>query len=298
MVKEAVIISHPALFSHLIPAKSRYCTFLHLICTEPTIQVNKINLPTLVGYSGAQLRLRAKIAGAAFVPVSGAKTMDLTEIRVSGYDPFDPVTEDGGSWGDVVVQTLNENGKDTATYYFFDFQEEGVTYFGWYNNGEYDKPLAKGEVVLASGEGIWTYCSDFGYDYQLQSAGQVLTDKDQPTLLRLRAKMVANVTPVDVDLTDCYVSGYDPFDPVTEEGGSWGDVVVQILNENGKDTATYYFFDFQEEGVTYLGWYKNGEYDQPLAKGEVVTGAGQGLWTYCSDFGYDYCFVWPKVDVK
>ena len=251
-----------------------------------------------MGYSGAQLRLNAKIAGAAFVPVSGAKTMDLTEIKVSGYDPFDPTTEDGGCWGEVYVQVLNAAGKDTATYNFFDFQEEGETYFGWYKNGEYDQPLVKGEVVLASGEGILTKCSEFGYDYKLQSAGQVLTDKDMPTLLRLNARMVSNVTPVDVDLTDCYVNGYDSFNPATEDGGCWGEVYVQILNAAGKDTATYNFFDFQEDGETYFGWYKNGEYDQPLAKGDVVMGPGQGILTKCSEFGYDYCFVWPKVDVK
>ena len=224
--------------------------------------------------------------------------MDLSEIKVSGYDPFDPVTEDGGTYGEVYVQVLNDAGKDIATYYFFDFREEGETYLGWYKDGEYDQPLAKGDVVLASGEGILTKCSEFEFPYQLQSAGQVLTDKDMPTLLRLNARMVSNVTPVNVDLKDCYVNGYDEFDPVTEDGGTYGEVYVQILNDAGKDTATYYFFDFQEDGETYFGWYKDGEYDQPLVKDEVVIGPGQGILTKCSEFEYDYCFVWPKVDVK
>ena len=153
-------------------------------------------------------------------------------------------------------------------------------------------PLKAGDVPLAPGEGILTKCEDDGYG--LQSAGQVLTDKDMPTVLRLRSKMVANVTPVDVDLTDCYVTGYDPFED--GDGGAYGEVVVQILDDRGKNTADYYWYDYSEDGETYFGWYVDGDTEQPLEKGVEILGPGQGVLTKCEDDGYS--FVWPKVDVK
>ena len=267
----------------------------HCNCSPIPVILNASNP---VGYSGAELRLNAKIAGAAFVPVSGEKTMDLTEIKVTGYDPFE---EEGGAFGEVYAQVLNDRGKDTATYFWLDYinDETGATIYGWYKDSEEDQPLVKDEVILASGEGILVKCSEFGYNYQLQSAGQVLTDKDMPTKLRLNARMVANVTPTEVDLKDCYVTGYTPFE---EDGGAFGEVYVQVLDDRGKDTETYFWLDYinDESGAEIFGWYKDSEEDQPLVKGTVVMKAGQGILAKCSEF-YDeqpYFFVWPKVDMK
>ena len=220
--------------------------------------------------------------------------MDLTEIKVTGYDPYDPVEEEGGAFGEVLVQELNENGRNTSMYQFFDYEEEGTKYYGWYKDGDPEQPIAKGDVVLAPGEGILTKSDDAGYGFQ--SAGQVLTDKDQPVLLRKLAKMVANITPVVVDLKDCYVTGYDPYDPVEEEGGAFGEVLIQELNENGRNTSMYQFFDYEEEGTKYFGWYKDGDPEQPIKAGDVMIGPGLGILTKSEDAGYS--FVWPKVDVK
>ena len=246
-----------------------------------------------MGYSEATLRQDAKIAGAAFVPVSGTVN-DLTEMRPTGYDPYDPVEDEGGAFGEVYIQILNSYGKDIATYSWYDMEDEGTPYRGWFKDDDLEQPLNAGEVKLAPGEGILTKSSDDGYG--LQSSGQVLTDKDMPVLLRQDAKMVANITPVDVDLINCYVLGYDPYDPVEDEGGAFGEVYIQVLNSYGKDIATYSWYDMQDEGTPYCGWYKDDDLEQPLAKGAVVMGPGQGILTKSADDGYS--FVFPKVDVK
>ena len=115
-----------------------------------------------MGYSGAELRLRSKIAGAAFVPVSD-KANDLTQIKVTGYDPFED--GDGGAYGEVVVQILDDRGKNTADYYWYDYSEDGETYFGWYVDGDTEQPLEKGVEILGPGQGVLTKCEDDGYSF-------------------------------------------------------------------------------------------------------------------------------------
>ena len=239
------------------------------------------------------------------MPVSG-DTLDLVDVKVTGYDPF--VEGEGGAYGEVNAQILTDVGVTEESYFWNDFVEydydgEGNdrTWYGWYADGE-EVAISRGDCVFAPGEGFMVICESYDFDYSLQSAGQVLTTADKPTELRLYQKLVSNPTPVTVDLTQCYIDGYDPF--VEGEGGAYGEVNVQKLSDVGVTVESYFWNDFIEydydgEGNdrTWYGWYADGE-EAPIKVGDCTIDAGEGLMVICESYDYDYTFVWPKVDVK
>ena len=198
-------------------------------------------------------------------------------MKVTGYD--------GSTQGDVYIQTLDEFGRDTGTYTWYDYtsKKTGAKFYGWYND---DDELIDPEVVtFQAGEGIWAYCDGDGF--QFQSAGQVATSK---VVVELQdgGLSVANPTPVTIDLTDCTISGY--------EDSTQGDVYIQTLDEFGRDTATYTWYDYtsKKTGKEFLGWFND---DDELIEKETVTMApGVGIWAYCDGDGFTFEF--PGVDVK
>ena len=70
------------------------------------------------------------------------------DITISGYD-----TDEGYADFQIIAQKLNGYGKTVSSYSFCDFEEEGETYFGWYDDdmNEYNN------LKLAPGEGLWIY---------------------------------------------------------------------------------------------------------------------------------------------
>ena len=79
--------------------------------------------------------------------------------------------------------------------------------------------------------------------------------------------MVSNTTPVDVDLTDIDVTGYNP----TE--GTEADVKVQILDAFGMGGMTYSYYDVPGELTAWVDGL-----DEEVSEGAVVVGPGEGLW--------------------
>lgn len=185
---------------------------------------------------------------AQFVAVSD-KAIDLTDIKVTGYDE---ITE-----GDVYVQGLTADGKATAIYTYYDVPGELT---GWVDS--YDELVEPGQVTLEPGEGLWVSApsSDFG----LLTAGQVPTSGISVSL-RYGFKLVGNNTPVAVDLTNIDVTGYDE---ITE-----GDVYVQGLTADGKATAIYTYYDVPGE---LTGWVDS--YDEIVEPEQVMVEAGEALW--------------------
>ena len=98
----------------------------------------------VVGYDQTGLRFGAKGAGAAFVPVDGAATIDLQDIKVTGYD----ATE--GSEEEVTAQTLDNAGRTLKTYSWIDLTDGSDVYYGWYEDGELVE-----NVSLISGESLY-----------------------------------------------------------------------------------------------------------------------------------------------
>ena len=81
-------------------------------------------------------------------------TVDLIDCCVSGYEE--------GAGGEVQVQTLNEYGQTQATYFWYDIPDEDI--LGWFDLSE--EPLNRGDVTMAPGAGLWTYCSADGFNFE------------------------------------------------------------------------------------------------------------------------------------
>ena len=86
-------------------------------------------------------------------------------------------------------------------------------------------------------------------------------------------------------MINCYVSGY-----ATE---NMGDVQVQTLTGAGGTDRTFIWYDFEQDEVTYYGWFDADTFE-PLSADEVTLAPGEGLWTVSTD---TLEFVWPKVSL-
>lgn len=243
-----------------------------------------LTTPYAVGYGPSALQESGISAGATFTPVTKGELIDLTDIKVDGY-----MDVEGYCDGFVNVQTLDEAGRTKETYFWMDDGMGGAgEFYGWYPTGG-DTPIAKGVVTIQPGEGLWAFCQRDGFSFQ--SSGEVPTATDVIVTLQESGLTVVNPTPVSVDLTDTYITGY-----MEVEGYCDGFVNVQTLDEAGRTQETYFWMDdgMGGEGEFY-GWYPTGG-DTPIAKGVVTVLPGQGLWSFSQRDGF--YFNWPKVDVK
>ena len=75
-------------------------------------------------------------------------TLTLSQITVSGYN-----TEDGYADFGIVAKKLNGFGVGGTEYCWCDFEEDGDTYYGWFDGdmNEYN------DIEVAAGEGLWIY---------------------------------------------------------------------------------------------------------------------------------------------
>ena len=229
----------------------------------------------VVGYAQAQGRFGAKILGAQFVNIGEDQEIDIQDLI-----PVGPYTGEYSKAG-VYIQFLNENGVDTATYYFYDTAEKtgsrpAPARYGWYTDAN---RFQKAEgVTVKPGEGIYFYAPDD--TWYLRSNGEVAQSPTQITL-RFGAKMVVNPLPVPVDMQKISVaSGYDPSGDYSKAG-----LYLQVLNENGVDTATFYFYDTAEKtgsrpAPARFGWYTDANRFQ---LGELTVQPGEGIYVYAPD---------------
>ena len=231
----------------------------------------------VVGYNGAALRGGSQAAGvgASFVNVDNTD-LTLGNLTVVGYD-----AEEGYGDFEVIAQKLNGYGKSGTSFYWCDYEEEGIKYYGWYDE---DMNSYNDEEIII-GEGLWVYSPNA--NFKLQSSGAV-PSSDISVALRggSQAKLVTNPMPVNLTLKDITVTGYN-----AEEGYGDFEIIAQKLNGYGKSGISYYWCDYEEEGVTYYGWYDEDmkEYnDEPVS-------AGEGLWIYSSSTAYSVVFPAPTL---
>ena len=240
-----------------------------LFATEGTLS------SSVVGYASAELQQDGISAGTCFVPVTG-EVIDLADLKVTGYDA------DEGTDSDVEIQTLDEYGRTARSFSWKDFTSKKGTWYGWYEDGE--DLVESGDVTFQPGEGLWVYCSDDGFG--LQSAGAV-PQSDVSVELQQDGLTIANPTPVNADLALSKITGYD------EDDGTDSDVELQTLDEYGRTARSFSWKDFTSKKGTWYGWYEDGE--DLIYEGDVEILPGRGLWTYCTDDGFN--FVWPKVSL-
>ena len=229
----------------------------------------------VVGYDQTALRGggQAAGAGASFIRVDGNATT-LSDIGVTGYD-----TTEGYADFEVEAKQLDGAGRGGTGYCWCDFEEDGVTYKGWFDGdmNEYN------DLELAPGEGLWVYSPSTSF--KLQSSGSVPKTSISVTLRGGgQGKMVANPMPATLTLGQITVSGYD-----TEEGYADFEIEAKKLDGAGRGGTGYCWCDFEEDGVTYYGWYDGdmNEYN------DVEVAAGEGLWIYSPSTSYSVVFPSP-----
>ena len=182
----------------------------------------------------------------------------LADLTVSGYDPYDPVEDEGGTSGDFNIQFLSSSGTMEARYYWYDDDEKT----GWFDR----TGVSADAVKLDAGKGVWTS----GRGLTLTSAGAV-NESDIVIVTRSSGNQaIANTTPVALKLSQLAITGYDPYDPEEDEGGTSGDFNIQFLSSSGTMVARYYWYDDDEK----TGWFdRTGE-----SAANVEIPAGTGVW--------------------
>ncbi len=227
----------------------------------------------VVGYDTLALRGggQAKGAGASFLTVNG-DAITLGDIKIAGYD-----TTEGYADFQVIAKQLDGAGRGGTTYSWCDFEEEGETYLGWYD----DDMNCYNDLELVAGEGLWVYSPST--DFNIVSSGAVPTS-DIAVALRGggQAKMVANPMPATVTLGQITVTGYD-----TTEGYADFQIIAKKLDGAGRGGTAYSWCDFEEEGETYYGWYD----DDMNEYNDVEVVPGEGLWIYSPST--DFAVVFP-----
>lgn len=223
-----------------------------------------------MGYASADTQENGLTVGAQFVPVSGS-TCDLTDLRVTGYDA------ESGTEADVQLQTLDEYGRTVKNYAFYDVPGK---FTGWFGDDEIQAEV--GDVVIQSGEGLWSMSSGDGFG--IQSAGMVPTS-DIAVILQENGLSIVNPTPVSILLSQCSVGGYEA------EVGTEADVQVQTLDEYGRTVKNYAFYDVPGK---FTGWFDDGEVEA-IDENDVTILPGQGLWTMSTADGFT--FIFPGVNL-
>ena len=271
-----------------------------------TVGFSDVTSANIVGYMNRDLEATALALGPSFVNVSG-EDIDLVDISVTGYEPYNYEKDEGGARGDVQMATLTAGGNTATNYKWYDYTKRGdtpdedVVMKGWYKVVSRKNVLcARGEVTLQPGEGLWS--NTLAYDQKLVSSGEVATKADVATAMPASGMMIATPLPVNVDLVDMYVRGYDPYDYEKDEGGARGDVQVSTLTAGGNTDTIYKWYDYTKRGdtpdedVVMYGWYKVVSRKNVLCvRDEVVLASGEGLWT--NTLAEDQTLYWPKVEV-
>ena len=205
--------------------------------------------------SSGNAMLAAQFASVA--ATDGSAT--LADLSIGGYDAYDPVEDEGGTSGDFKIMFLSSSGTTEASYSWFDDDEKK----GWFDaSGN-----TADSVKIEAARGVWTR----GLGLSLTSAGKVSED-DVVVITRSNGNQaIANTTPVSVKLSQIAVTGYDPYDPVEDEGGTSGDFKIMFLTSSGTTAASYSWFDDDEK----TGWFDADN----VAAGNVEISAGTGVWT-------------------
>ena len=229
----------------------------------------------VVGYDTFGLRANGQASGvgASFVNVDNSD-MTLADLSVTGYD-----VAEGYADFQVQAKKLNGFGVGGTTYYWCDFEEEGETYKGWFDEDMNDY----NDESLVPGEGLWVYSPST--DFKIQSSGAVPKTAIAVTLrANGQAKMVANPMPATLTLSQITVAGYS-----AEDGYADFQIQAKKLNGFGVGGTTYYWADFEEEGDVYYGWYDEDMNDY----NDVEVVAGEGLWIYSPSTDFSVVFPSP-----
>lgn len=222
--------------------------------------------------------------GAAFVPVS-SDVVDLSDLKVTGYT--------GSVKSGVEAQTLDEYGDSDRSFQWFDGTVGKVTLYGWYEDGDpsclHDDYDEEDRVRIQPGSGLCIFVND--PSMTIESAGQVPQEDVSVEMPSDEGTLIANPTPLVVDLSDTKIAGYT--------GSVKAGVELQTLDEYGDTDRSFQWFDGTVGKVTLYGWYEDGDpsclHDDYDDEDKVFFKPGQGAIIFIEN--QDYEFVWPKVTI-
>ena len=219
---------------------------------------------SIVGYANKDTAASGfAMLGAQFEAVGandGSAT--LADLTVGGYEKYDEATDEGGTSGDFNIQFLTASGTTEASYSWYD--DDVKT--GWFNDATDE---AADDVSLPAGKGVWT----FGGGMSVTTAGAVCESDIVIATGATGFRAIANTTPVALKLSRLAVSGYEPYDEATDEGGTSGDFNIQFLTASGTTAASYSWYDDDVK----TGWF-NDATDEDASNVELPAGAG--IWVY------------------
>ena len=182
----------------------------------------------------------------------------LSDLTIGGYDPYDADEDEGGTSGSFRIQFLTSTGTMEAQYFWYDDDEKK----GWFDKDG----NAADDTTLGAAKGLWVR----GAGLTMTSAGAVNESDIVVPTASSGFKAIGNTFPVTVKLSQLAVTGYAPYDPDEDEGGTSGSFRVQFLTSSGTMAAQYFWYDDDEK----TGWFdKDG-----VASGDVTIPAGTGVW--------------------
>lgn len=216
-----------------------------------------------------------------FVGVTSESQFALSDLSVTGYDAYDPKEDEGGTSADFILTTLNSSGRTDQRYAWFDDDEHSA---GWYTFAGAELETPASSIKFDIGQAFW--CK--GTALTLVGAGAVSTNKVVMSTTATGSRGVGNPYPATISLANIKVTGYDPYDPKEDEGGTSADFILTTLTPQGRTDQRYAWFDDDEHVA---GWYtfSGGALDK--AASEITFPEGQGFW--CKGSGLYVSFECP-----
>ena len=239
-----------------------------------SVAMADVTSANIVGYQGNTLREGRIALGSSFIPVSG-ETIDLTDVVIISEDE----TEE-----DVDIQKLTARGGAVSgsNFYWNNFMDDEDLIYGWFNGS--GKKAVKGDQTYEIGDAIWINAPD--NTFKIQYSGAV-DQEGSAVVLREGRKLIANPTPVAVNLYDVKVTSEDE----TEE-----DVDIQKLTARGGAVSgsNFYWNNFMDGEDLVYGWY-NGSGKRLTREDGMMYGPGEAMWVNAPDNTFQ--IEWPGVTI-
>ena len=183
----------------------------------------EVTSSNIVGYQKLDLAEGFKMYAPMFVAVGGGN-ISVQSVKPSG--------DDVGGWGDVQIQVVDGEGNISANYLWWTDENSGLGGDYWLDD---DNEIAT--QVIADGDGVLVY-SDAAVT--LTCAGQVSLEP-APKALAAGFSGLGNSKLAAFDIQELIPAG--------EDVGGWGDVQIQIVDNEGNVSANYLWWTDENSGL-------------------------------------------------
>ncbi len=218
-------------------------------------KIQKVD-PFHVGYQTTTSVAGFNFVTPTFDAVDGSGNVSLQDIKISGENVTDSVDN---------LQILDEGGATVSTYYYMTAATSGLSADGWVDFDAW--ALADGTVPY----GASVLLSSANANVDITFAGQVASEDSAITTVA-GFNFTGNNSPVEINIQDIVISGENVTDSVDN---------IQILDEGGATTATYYYMTAATSGFAADGWV---DFDA-WALADITLQPGQGVLVSTANAG-------------